>query len=400
MSTRSISCTRSNEGDEMRRPKPLILRTALTTTALAALALAPGASADETYSQFVPAGGKISTGSSVSEADPTQLTVSAYGEGTITIVKRTDLSRPPLGKVGEDGEDLGENASGEDGNIYIGPRFDISGDASIDGVEYLILGDRLPEPGFGGWDRFYPLNWSRCHGKRFYYPASAPYCRQQGLDFTGNVGPDGNLRAAKSLYKWNLSAKEKFGQNPDGGYYREDPDGNLSIDLTRLGFDEGNRTSAAISPDAYGDANSLPFVMRKGLTRYVQCMYRCSFTAQATVSDRVKRALGLKSPILAAGTMKTGTTFTRGATYAQLPLKQDAIRALKSKRVATITLEQSGVVTDTWGRKLELKTTGRYYRIILEANTRGKSTCKVRGISERELELIAPRGHDYGKPCP
>src|SRR4051794_29785911 len=114
-------------------------RSALLVATGLALTFVSGASADETVTQVVPDGGTISSGTTVSADDPVQMTLTVSTGGTVTIVKRTSLTRPaPQGGSEEDTSKP----------KYLGPRFEITGDATIVKEELLVDADSLAPSGY------------------------------------------------------------------------------------------------------------------------------------------------------------------------------------------------------------------------------------------------------------
>jgi hypothetical protein len=211
----------------------------------------------------VPDGGQVSSGTTVSPSDPVQLIITAEKGGTINIVKST-AARPAPGGGPEEDADASKPS-------WVGPRFEVSGDATIAKVEVLVYPDAIPPSGF--------------------------------------VNPDGGRLAAMRYHcscfvPGALASVSALGQAADGTI-RGELDENFSsfrqsdgfvFDFAKLGFTLGSR--AGVKPPTIGERSGykLDALLRgEDFYGYFACSLRCTVTPEITVSRRVQRALGLKS---------------------------------------------------------------------------------------------------------
>ena len=336
----------------------------LSIATVVALSFVSVASADETVSQAVPEGGTVSSGTTVSSDDPVQVTATAGSEGTITIVKRTGLSRPtPKGGAEEDTSTP----------QYLGPRFEIRGDATVAKVDVLVDKDSLPESGFynpqGG--RFAALLVNCTVPSRGAYSCGFG---SFGGEVRGGEQPDGTLRG------------EVSGVTGSDG---------LNLDFAKAGFQAGTGGIRR------GDRDTLGVLLRTGEFKgYFGCSLRCTVTPKVFVSRRVQRALGLDSRIIAEDTLK-GTRQHGGSGVQQpldytLKLEKGVAAVLRRKRVAAIafgfTIRYNGPDGAT-----EFAEDNQGHRIRNDFYSTSASrfglTCRVRGLSSIELALVPRKGH-------
>ena len=341
-------------------PATRALQGAMTAATLA-LALAPTASADETVSQTVPDGGTISTGSNVSAGDPIQMTLTASTGGTITIVKRTSLSRPdPKGGAEED----------DSKPTYLGPRFEISGDATIAKAELLIHGASLPESGYLNPDG----------GAFTTLLESCASCAGFGrVQVRGGVGPDGNLRG-----EYYESLLENLGGSP------------VSIDFATAGF---RVVLGAHPPTIDASKDQLDALLRgEDFSGAFACSLLCTVSPKVTVSRRVQHALGLKSRVIANDTLKGSTKGTRNGvnqffTY-ELPIRASVKAALRRKHVTALGVTVATTFTGPDGQKGRLSDgrghTDNFQTFYSKAGRFGLN-CRMRGISSSELTVAATK---------
>jgi hypothetical protein len=335
------------------------------TAATLALAFAPAASADETVSQAVPEGGTVSSGTVVSAGDPVQVILTASTAGTITIVKRTSLARPaPKGGSEEDTSKP----------QYLGPRFEISGDATVGKVEVLVDGASLPPSGYrnpeGG--RFAALLVNCNVPNRPQYACGlGPFAQDY---VSGGEQPDGTLRG------------EVQGVGGSDG---------LLLDFAKAGF------QAAVGGI---DRDTLGGLLRSGVFEGAfACSLLCTVTPKVFVSRRVQRALGLKSRIIAKETL-TGSTngAAKGVNQPftfKLSLEKGVAAVFRRKHVATIsfgtTIRYNGPDGET-----AFQDDGRGHKIHNDYYATSASkfdvNCRVRGISSGELTLTSRNG----RTCP
>jgi hypothetical protein len=352
-----------------------VLQGAMAAATLA-LVLAPAASADETVSQVVPTGGTITTGTAVSAGDPVQLTITASTGGTVTIVKRTAPARPALKG--------GPEFDNDKGRSYIGPRFEIRGDATIGKAEFLIDDAALPEPGKLGVDRLKALS-AMCYlGDS---PGGQQQCSDSGFDYAR--GQVGDLRADYAgAGEWDLGRHGSVGA------------GDLLLDLVKEGF-----SGQGWLPNR--ESHGLDEVLREGaFPGLLGCTYRCSLTGKVTVSSLVQHALGLKSRVIAAGTVN-GSTVGAGRGINQyftfkLPLKAGVVQTLKRKRVVALSVLLSGVLNGPDGEVIVAKPLGGSRQPKTEFDSRGRDgdsglLCRVPGITSEDLMVLARKG---AKRCP
>ena len=118
-------------------PRTASLAVLVLSAAALAMANAPAALADATFSQDLPAGGSLSTGSTVSPSDPLQLTLTAPEGGTFTIDETTAPSQRP---TIPDGGTM----------TWFGPQFAITG-SQFQTVTITMLADPAALPPVPTW---------------------------------------------------------------------------------------------------------------------------------------------------------------------------------------------------------------------------------------------------------
>jgi len=334
----------------------------LIATALA-LIFASAASADETVSQVVPDGGTITSGTTVSADDPVQMTLTVSTGGTVTIVKRTSLTRPaPQGGSEEDTSKP----------KYLGPRFQISGDATIVKVEVLVDGDSLPpsgnvHPQHGRFDAL--LVSCSIPGRDPYSCGNGPFASGMAR---GDEGPDGNLR----------------GELPGVGIGSD----GVNLDFAKVGF------SGPTGGGGIRGGDSLDTLLRRNtFSGFFYCSLRCTVTSKVFVSRRVQRALGLKSRIIAEDTMK-GSAKGKGVNQAfgfEQPLGAGVEAALRRKHVTAILFSVTTRYNGPDGEH-EVQDDSRGHTVhnlsYYSKSSRFGINCRVRGISSAELTLAARKG--------
>jgi hypothetical protein len=331
--------------------------------ALAALCSGtPSALADEAFTAALPAGGSITTGIAVSDADPIQLTIHVRDAGTVTITKVTDPPPAPNN----------ERMPLE----WFGPRFDVSGDAVVDGVEFLVTGARVPPSGQLGRPRVSLLD-LECLQENTNGLTTPQLCG--GQPFTnlakGVETPADDLRAIVvepgqgNDHTWDLARHGNAGA------------GNLTYYLGRqqfkafTGIDE---ESTYMLDDVLGD---------RGFSTNISCVYRCKLAVKATVSSKVARALGLVSPVLADAVVAQGEA-TRKGFAPTVPMKSAVLQALRRKRVTTLMTK----ITETWISATGEKKTVRGTLELFSKAGRFRLTCAVRGVPGNQLRVLAPKG--------
>lgn len=343
------------------------------------LALAPAASADETVSQVFEAGSRITTGTAVSAADPVQLGFTVLRTGTVTIVKRTAPARPALA-----GGPEADNAAAPK---YVGPRFEVRGDAVLGGAEFLIDDAAMPEA---------PANRERlsnakvrCLQENTQGGTALQACGSGGETLKAGGTPGGDLRA---LW-WKTQDEVSRGEEWDLSRHGNAGGGDLYVDLTRAGFQSQSFLQ-------FRETYALDALLSKGVfPALILCTYRCAFTTKVTVSEAARRALGLKSRVIASGTIEPKAAADGRSSSnrlpSELPLKAGVAKVLKAKRVTFLKARQTGSSASPDGA-VDKNLTNASIPMSSRAGTSGL-TCRLRGVSGSELLVRAKKGV---KRCP
>ena len=335
------------------RARPMPIRVLLGALILSA-SFVPSASADQTVTQVVPTGGTITTGTTVSPDDPVQLTFTASRGGTITIVKRTAPTRSAPATF-----------------EHFGPRFEITGDAQISNGTFLIHGGQVPESGWPGRPRIYNIA-PDCRMENSQGGTAPQKCIQ--YEFAGGeTNAEGNLEV-----RWFRPASAAYGAETHDLAQHGTGGGNLMVDLKKRLF----TGDWGVDPHSSLDR----FLRDGGFKAEFYCVYTCSPTLKMTVSQKVRRALGLASSTIGSGVLKEGK---RQSTVwvDTLDLAPGVAKTLKKRRVAALGGDISGFITGPDGERIKQRT----YDFYMEGDRQGLS-CGVRGISSEELRISQPKG--------
>jgi hypothetical protein len=335
----------------------------------ATLAVAPGAFADDVVSASVPAGGTITTGTAVSGTDPVQLTLHVLNGGTVTIRKI----------------DAAAAGDSRDRSIAFGPSFEVTGDATLDGADFLIQGNELPASGRSRLNERHDSLSVACRQENTNGLTAMQACGSEIFSTTedGAVTPSGDVRV--TLFKPGQGNDHQW----DLGRHGNAGAGNVSLRLSRLAFD-------AFVSNLGGDLRSLDDLERKrSFPASLECVYVCSITYKVFVSPKVKRALRLSSATVASGKPRPGPSGKLYDPKTKLPIKASFLSALKKKGVSAITLHYTWEVRGPNGEREATKRPGAVY---LESSAgRFRVSCSVRGISSEELRVLAPKGRTVCK---
>jgi hypothetical protein len=255
--------------------------------------VAPSALADSTITQTVGPGGTISTGSSVSAADPIQATLTSENGGTYTIDKVTSQPYVPFPGAGAEDEDGdGSDARGRWAGVgHFGPQFVITRHApdyedEVARLTFLIEGSVLPILGADNNANGTLINRRRSKEKGVWVCHSTR-CRTVGALSYGAVFkllPSGDVSVT------NVTSQALQGERPIFHFGRW-----TWLDPKRIYYYAGDR------PVPRGPL-PLAEVLREGVGFAAYCQLFCYATHKLTVTRAVARALRLPSTILAQRT--------------------------------------------------------------------------------------------------
>ena len=323
---------------------------------VATLCLAPPAAADQTYTAELPAGGTISTGSSVSAADPVQLTLRVVSAGTVTITKITAPTYPPVQA---------------EKRPWFGPQFDVtftpsgySGRYEYESGELLIHGSQIPL----GSARTVHLAQVGCeyfssfYGRRYECPgARAPL---------GTVTPNGDLRVP-------------LGPEQPGPWDFGWSGATISLYTQRDAF----TVSGGL------ERSTIEALLQKGaLSAYWHCSYECSGTQTVSVSPAAQRALGLASPVVASAALPT--TGAMSSQKHDVPATRAFLTALKKKGVTYLRVLRALDMTAPGGLQPESPVSHRSGTWAYSAK-RSRTSCVV---IKGELSVLTRKGTKCPRP--
>lgn len=318
------------------------------------LVLVPSAQADETITQTVATGGTITTGTVVSAEDPVQLSFTAVRGGTVTIVKRTAPGAAGRGWQG------------------FGPQFEVTGDAELGEGRFLIASAAMP--GTNGRGSNLSLICMQENTQGGTAPQLCP--GNAGIGFVSierTADGDSSLlwfrpqSPAAGAATWDLSRHGSAGG------------GNLFVHLLRADFDGDWHASDENSLDTVLTKEGFPLPM-------LYCNYRCSLTAKYTVSQKVRRALGLRTRVIARDVLVLAAG-KRPTLVVQFG--PGVVRALKKRRVAALGGRFTGFITGPEGERIKERS-GEFY--LESRNGRFLLTCAPRGVPADELRFLMPKG--------
>lgn len=308
--------------------RPAARRVLLMTT-LALGCSAPSALAGSTTAETVAPGGSVSTGSTVSPADPIQVKVTTERGGEVKIEKIDDPTRPAF----KPSLDHDPNDSFNKQRLFYGPAI------------------RITPPQMPGYD---PCAIPRSYGQACAMPLGDPE-GFQSLTVTILIDGASDLMDGRWRHS-NLAnnpvltpsyspiTPERFGCSANGGkqtvHYTPAHDIELTgkyscsnypmtFDAFNLPFKSGGQNNGA------GGGNSLTRVLKaKSMEAYAYCVQRCARSVTVTINKKTAKKLGISTTLGSASAGEFTTlkdTDKQAWTGLSLPVKLSAkqVKALK-----------------------------------------------------------------------
>jgi hypothetical protein len=317
------------------------------------LVLVPSARADETITQTVPTGGTITTGT-VSADDPVQLSFTAVRGGTVTIVKRTTPGAAVKGYQG------------------FGPQFEVTGDAELGEGRFLVASAAMPIPNARGSNLRIACLQENTQGGTAHQECGN---YQIGGILKTERTAEGDFSllwfqpasAAARAATWDLSRHGSAGA------------GDLFAHLAKADFDGDWDVDDVTSLDAVLKKEGFP------LSKFY-CNYSCSLTVKFTVSQKVRRALGLASRVIARDVLILEAG--KRPSFV-VPFGSGVARKLKKRRVAVLGGRLTGFIRGPEGERIKERA-GEFYLESREG--RFALTCGPQGIPSDELQFTMPKG--------
>ncbi len=298
----------------------------LVLLGLASACLAPIASADTRVTETVGPNGTVSTGEEVSASNPIQAKVKTREGGTVTIEKIDNPQRP-----GANAEETGDGEGRAEGKDYWGPEIRITPpQGQMVMTLKVVLTVHGPSDLNDSW--FHIFGGPRLVG-----------CTNQGDEWDGGERPSPYLPGYAG-YRKTIYVRCVPGSDPMGRPLPSKP-ASFHFFTRRWGV-FAETTGPSWGADYKVAKDDLSFARKKRRLGFqITCSLKCERSAQAYISGKSAKALGLKSNKIAAGRSGPDSFKRDPAYYAVLDLTMTraAKRALAGVRKIKITFEWKAV---------------------------------------------------------